>query len=135
MQVIPLSLLVPNETKTFTLDLLKNLNPNDPQNKKNRGKIVVELTYNPFTEDSNTSICGLLDRSDINESIRRSSTTNNLTNGGVLLVTIERAEHIELKRCKKIYATILFKGEYNKTKVRKPLNLKINLFLIIGYIL
>ncbi|KDO50687.1 hypothetical protein CISIN_1g038990mg [Citrus sinensis] len=34
MQVVPLRSLTPNETKELTLDLVKNTNPNDPQDKK-----------------------------------------------------------------------------------------------------
>ncbi|KAK4401399.1 Synaptotagmin-2 [Sesamum angolense] len=35
----------------MTLDLLKNMDPNDVQNDKLRGQIVVELTYKPFKEE------------------------------------------------------------------------------------
>ncbi|AQK66393.1 Synaptotagmin-3 [Zea mays] len=55
MQVIPLRLLTPYESKLFTLDLVRSMNPNDPQNKKNRGKLIVELTFDPLREDNMSS--------------------------------------------------------------------------------
>ncbi|XP_020245157.1 uncharacterized protein LOC109823282 [Asparagus officinalis] len=82
---LPLSLLTPYETKEFTLDLLKNLNPNDPQNKKNRGKIVVELTFDPFKEESG-KFSGTLD-GDGHSSIRLPEETSS-SGGGVLSLTI-----------------------------------------------
>ncbi|KAG5250310.1 synaptotagmin [Salix suchowensis] len=51
MNVIPLKELTPDEPKVLTLDLLKNMDPNDVQNEKSRGQIVVELVYKPFKED------------------------------------------------------------------------------------
>ena len=51
MNVIPLKEVSPEEPKRFTLDLLKNMDPNDVQNEKSRGQIVVELTYKPFKEE------------------------------------------------------------------------------------
>ncbi|KAJ6690457.1 hypothetical protein OIU85_006696 [Salix viminalis] len=52
MQSVPLKVLTPRETKVFTLDLLKHTNIPDSRDKKQLGKIVVELTYVPFREDS-----------------------------------------------------------------------------------
>ncbi|MCE0481243.1 hypothetical protein HAX54_038838 [Datura stramonium] len=40
MSVIPLKDLTPDESKTMTLDLLKNMDANDAQNDKNRGQIM-----------------------------------------------------------------------------------------------
>ncbi|WOL04274.1 synaptotagmin-3 isoform X1 [Canna indica] len=115
MQVVPLSLLTPHETKEFTLDLLKNLNHNDPQNKRNRGKVIVQLTFDPFKEDSG-SFSKILDEklSGIDRGIQDES-----CNGGLLLVTIEGAEDVEGKRHTNPYAKVLFRGEKKKTKVIK----------------
>ncbi|KAJ9694430.1 hypothetical protein PVL29_010092 [Vitis rotundifolia] len=119
MQVVPLRLLTPNVTKEFTLDLLKNTNPNDPHNKKYRGKIVVEMTFNPFKED-NERFSGLL-----NEHMRKDSGGERATEdvpssgAGLLLVVIQGAEHVEGKRHNNPYAIILFKGERKNTKLIK----------------
>ncbi|KAH7662675.1 C2 domain-containing protein [Dioscorea alata] len=116
MQTVPLSLLTPYETKELTLDLLKNMNPNDPHNKRNRGKIVLELTFNPFKEEHDR-FSGFTDEGK-NSIIRRSS-TNISSNGGVLSVTIESAEDVEGKHHSNPYALLLFRGEHKKTKVIK----------------
>lgn len=50
MNAIPLKDLIPDETKSLTLELLKNMDPSDPQNDKLRGQIVLEVTYKPFKE-------------------------------------------------------------------------------------
>ncbi|KAK1370461.1 hypothetical protein POM88_036553 [Heracleum sosnowskyi] len=51
MQLIPLKLLVPHERKEFTMNLLKNINPNYTHDKKQIGKIMLDLTFVPFKED------------------------------------------------------------------------------------
>ncbi|XP_058094521.1 synaptotagmin-3 isoform X2 [Magnolia sinica] len=118
MQVIPLRLLTPNETKAFTLDLLKNMNPNDPQNKTNRGKIMVELTYDPFKEDDRFS--GPLDGAGKDSGIRRSPESSSIASrGGLLLVVAQGAEDVEGNRHNNPCAVILFRGEQRKTKVIK----------------
>ena len=48
-----MKVITPYETKELTLDLLKNTNINYHQNKKPRGKLVVELPFGPFREESN----------------------------------------------------------------------------------
>ncbi|KAJ4805833.1 Calcium-dependent lipid-binding (CaLB domain) family protein [Rhynchospora pubera] len=112
MQVVPLRSLTPHETTTFTLDLLKSLNPNDAHNKKSRGKLVVELTFDPFKED--------------NWSMGRQSCVQTgedgdefASTGGMLLVTIESAQDVEGKKKTNPYAEIVFKGEKKETKVIK----------------
>ena len=112
MQVIPLRLLTPYESKLFTLDLVRSMNPNDPHNKKNRGQLIVELTFDPFREDnSRTSVA--LD-GEGNASIREG---NSESSGGVLLVSVENAEDVEGKQHTNPYAEVLFRGERKKTKV------------------
>jgi hypothetical protein len=112
MQVIPLRLLTPYESKLFTLDLVRSMNPNDPHNKKNRGKLVVELTFDPFREDSTTSVAS---DGEGNASARREA--DGESSGGVLLVSVENAEDVEGKRHTNPYAEVLFRGERKKTKV------------------
>ncbi|AQK66392.1 Synaptotagmin-3 [Zea mays] len=108
MQVIPLRLLTPYESKLFTLDLVRSMNPNDPQNKKNRGKLIVELTFDPLREDNMSS------DAEGNASVRRDADGGG---GGVLLVSVENAEDVEGKRHTNPYAEVLFRGERKKTKV------------------
>ncbi|KAJ4785485.1 Calcium-dependent lipid-binding (CaLB domain) family protein [Rhynchospora pubera] len=112
MQVVPLRSLTPHETTTFTLDLLKSLNPNDAHNKKSRGKLVVELTFDPFKED--------------NWSMGRQSCVQTgedgdefASTGGMLLVTIESAQDVEGKKKTNPNVEIVFKGEKKETKVIK----------------
>lgn len=123
MQVIPLSLLTPHDSKEFTLDLLKNLNPNDPQNNRNRGAIVVRLTFDPFKEDSG-SFSKILDEklSGIDRGIQDTS-----CNGGVLVITVESAEDVEGRRHTNPYVMILFRGEKKTTKVSPSNKLTITL--------
>ncbi|KAL6210115.1 hypothetical protein ACLB2K_021053 [Fragaria x ananassa] len=51
INVIPLKDLPNDEPKVLTLDLLKTMDLNDPQNEKNRGQLELELTYKPFVEE------------------------------------------------------------------------------------
>ncbi|XP_062229617.1 synaptotagmin-3-like isoform X1 [Phragmites australis] len=111
LQVIPLRLLTPYESKLFTLDLLKSMNSNDPHNKKNRGKLIVELTFDPFREDNSRT--SLTSDGEGNASVRRDISSN----GGVLVVSVENAEDVEGKRHTNPYAEVLFRGERKKTKV------------------
>ncbi|KAJ1260478.1 hypothetical protein BS78_10G235600 [Paspalum vaginatum] len=113
MQVIPLRLLTPYEGKLFTLDLVRSMNPNDPQNKKNRGKLIVELTFDPFREDSSRTSMASAGEGDA--SVRREADSE--SNGGVLLVSVENAEDVEGKKHTNPYAEVLFRGERKKTKV------------------
>lgn len=111
MQVVPLRLLTPYESKLFTLDLLKSMDPNDPHNKKNRGKLVVELTFDPFRDDSNSTI--LMSDGEGNVSVKRDVPPS----GGLLLVSVENAEDVEGKRHTNPYAVVHFRGERKETKV------------------
>ncbi|KAK9289505.1 hypothetical protein L1049_007660 [Liquidambar formosana] len=116
VQVVPLRLLTPHETKEFTLDLLKNTNPNDPHNKRQRGKIVVEMTFIPFKEDKER-FSGPLDKYVRKQSgIGREPEDVPLSGAGLLLVTIHGAENVEGKHHNNPYALILFRGEQKKTK-------------------
>ncbi|TVU08588.1 hypothetical protein EJB05_41997 [Eragrostis curvula] len=112
MQVIPLRLLTPYESKLFTLDLLRSMNPNDPHNKKNRGKLIVELTFDLFRDDSSRT--SVTSDGAGNASLRRDDVSSG---AGMLLVSLENAEDVEGKRHTDPYAVVLFRGEQKKTKV------------------
>ncbi|XP_015574830.2 synaptotagmin-3 isoform X1 [Ricinus communis] len=119
MQVVPLRLLSPCETKRLTLDLVKNTNRNDPHNKKHRGKLVVEMTFNPFKEDNNR-FSGPLDSYERKgSSIGRIPEDISLYRGGLLLVTVQRAEDVEGRHHNNPYALVIFRGEQKKTKLIK----------------
>ncbi|KAI3901998.1 hypothetical protein MKX01_040401 [Papaver californicum] len=119
MQVIPLKSLEPHETKSFTLDLVKNMNANDPHNMKQRGKIVVEMTFSPFRQDTER-FSGPLDgfhrkASDI-RSISVTEETTGSDGAGLLSVTVQSAEDVEGKEHNNPCALVLFRGEMKKTK-------------------
>nr|XP_024927202.2 synaptotagmin-3-like isoform X2 [Ziziphus jujuba var. spinosa] len=123
MQMVPLKLLVPYETKEFTLDLQKDTNISDSQDKRNRGKIEVELTFVPFKEDSikfSSKCSGSLDSFGKRESrIDRASEEGTPGGAGLLLVMVHGAEDVEGERHNNPYASVLFKGEKKKTKMLK----------------
>ncbi|XP_021289596.1 synaptotagmin-3-like isoform X3 [Herrania umbratica] len=120
MQVVPLRLLAPHETQEFSLDLVKNTNPNDPQNKKPRGQLVVQMTFNPFKEDYER-FSGPLDRYASNESGvgRLPKHDGSICGAGLLSVILQRAEGVEGKYHNNPYAVIIFKGEKKKSKLVK----------------
>lgn len=107
--IVPLRDLTPDESKTMTLDLLKNMDLNDVQNDKQRGQIVVELTYKPFKEE------------DLPKDFEEAGTVLNAPEGtppggGVLVVIVHQAEDVEGKNHTNPYVRIIFKGEERKTK-------------------
>ncbi|KAK4835230.1 hypothetical protein QYF36_007117 [Acer negundo] len=121
MQLVPLKLVTPHETKEFNLDLLKHTNISDHNDKKYRGTIVLELTYAPFREDSTSALSAKFDQKD--SIIYRSSSNETLNKAGLLSVLVQAAEDLEGERHNNPYALILFRGEQKKTKLlRKTRN-------------
>lgn len=119
MQVVPLKLLAPHEKKEFSLNLFKNTNPNDIHNKKQRGKIMVELTFIPFKEE-NERLSGPLDQGYIRkESIVKAAEDTPLYGAGLLVITVLGAEDVEGKHHTNPCALIFFRGEQKKTKMIK----------------
>lgn len=112
MNVIPLKDLTPDEAKVMTLDLLKNMDPNDSQNEKLRGQIVLEINYKPFKEEDIPK-----DFEESNEVEKAPEGTP--ATGGLLVVIIHEAEDVEGKHHTNPYARILFRGEERKTKTIK----------------
>ena len=94
----------------MTLDLLKNMDPNDVQNEKSRGQIVVEVLYKPFKDDEKP-----VDVQDSNELQKAPEGTP--TGGGLLVVIIHEAQDVEGKHHTNPYVRLLFRGEEKKTKV------------------
>ena len=110
MNTISLKELTPDEARTFTLDVLKNMNPNDPQNEKSRGQVVVEATYKPFKEDM----------ADIPEDggvdVVEKAPDGTPSTGGLLVVIVHEAQDLEGKHHTNPYVRVLFKGDEKKTK-------------------
>jgi len=109
MNVIPLKDLTPDDPKTMTLDLLKNMDPNDIQNNKSRGQIMMELTYKPFKEEDKPN--------NVESGTIEKAPEGTPPGGGVLAVLIHEAEDVEGKHHTNPYVRIIFKGEEKKTKV------------------
>ncbi|GFP95988.1 synaptotagmin-3 [Phtheirospermum japonicum] len=122
-QTFPLKLLTPNEPREATLDLLKDTNVTDPRNKKQRGRIVLELIYAPFREDSD-GFSGLLDGYTRKDSVFDRAPSNlSQTGTGLLLVTVQGAHDVEGSRHNNPYVLVIFRGETKKSKmVRKTRN-------------
>ncbi|KAJ8572201.1 hypothetical protein K7X08_008712 [Anisodus acutangulus] len=108
MNVIPLKDLTPDESKTMTLDLLKNMDSNDTQNDKDRGQIMVELTYKPFKEDELPK--------EFKESDAHKVPEGTPPEGGVLMIMVHEAQDVEGKHHTNPYVRLIFKGEERKTK-------------------
>ncbi|KAJ6985752.1 synaptotagmin-2-like [Populus alba x Populus x berolinensis] len=108
MNVVPLKDLTPEEPKVMTLDLLKNMDLNDPQNEKSRGQLMVELTYKPFKEDD-------LNKS-FKDEVEQKAPEGTPAGGGLLVVTIHEAQDVEGKHHTNPYVRLLFRGEEMKTK-------------------
>ncbi|KAF8406606.1 hypothetical protein HHK36_008695 [Tetracentron sinense] len=109
MNVIPLKELTPDEPKQMTLDLLKNMDPNDIQNMKSRGQLIVEVTYKPFKGDDVPK-----DLEDSNEV--QNAPEGTPAGGGLLVLTVHEAQDVEGKHHTNPYVRILFRGEEKKTK-------------------
>ncbi len=129
MQVVPLRLLTPHETKEFTLNLVKNTNPNDPHNKKWRGKLVVELTFKPFKEDNEQFSGHLNGYGSRGNIVGKASEDVSLHQAGLLLVLLQGAKDVEGKHHNNPYALVNFGGEQKKTKV----NIIFHTFLSVSF--
>lgn len=111
MNVIPLKELTPDEPKVLTLELLKNMDPNDVQNEKSRGQIVIEALYKPFKD---SEIPKDIDE-DSNEVQKAPEGTP--AGGGLLVIIVHEAQDVEGKHHTNPYVRLLFRGEERKTKV------------------
>ncbi|KAF8033175.1 hypothetical protein BT93_D1933 [Corymbia citriodora subsp. variegata] len=109
MYVIPLKELLPDEPKEMTLNLLKSMDPNDLQNDKSRGQLVVELTYKPFKEEE-------IPVSFEESNIVQKAPEGTPDGGGLLVVIVHEAQDVEGKHHTNPYVRIIFKGEEKKTK-------------------
>ncbi|KAK4429401.1 Synaptotagmin-2 [Sesamum alatum] len=112
LNVIPLKDLTPEEPRIMTLELLKNLNPDDVQNEKSRGQLVVEVNYKPFKDNELPA-----DVEDADAVQKAPEGTPE--GGGLLVIIVHEAQDLEGKNHTNPSARVLFRGEERKTKVVK----------------
>lgn len=112
MNVVPLKELTPDEPKVMTLELLKNMDPNDPQNEKSRGQLVVELLYKAFKEDEMPN--NVSDSNDV-----ENAPEGTPAGGGLLVIIVHEAQDVEGKHHTNPYVRLLFRGEERRTKLVK----------------
>lgn len=110
LNIVPLKELTPEEPKVLTLDLLKNLNPEDVQNEKSRGQLVVEVNYKPFKDNETPD--GIEDSNPVQKAPEGVP-----EGGGLLVVIVHEAQDLEGKHHTNPSVRLLFRGEERKTKV------------------
>ncbi|XP_073276735.1 synaptotagmin-2-like isoform X3 [Primulina huaijiensis] len=112
LNLIPLKELTPEEPKTMTLDLLKNLNPDDVQNEKSRGQLVIEVNYKPLKDlELPTNLAD-------SDSVQKAP-EGTPEGGGLLIIIVHEAQDLEGKNHTNPSVRLLFRGEERKTKVVK----------------
>nr|GEW97047.1 C2 calcium-dependent membrane targeting [Tanacetum cinerariifolium] len=85
MHYVPLEDLIPEQQKTLTFDLLKDMDFNHSENNKSYGQLMIELMYKPVTCDRV-----------LNYSEEANEMKKPLKVGGWLVVTILEAEDIQV---------------------------------------
>ncbi|KFK24870.1 hypothetical protein AALP_AA8G035600 [Arabis alpina] len=123
MQMIPLQKIKPGEKAAFRLDLIKNSNiVMDSRDKKQRGKLELDLRYVPFREESLKCRNENQDQYQRKESTDEKSSEDDdfLSQDGLLTVAIQSAKDVEgKKKHTNPYALVLFRGEKKRTKMLK----------------
>ncbi|KAF5462144.1 hypothetical protein F2P56_018174, partial [Juglans regia] len=109
MNVVPLKELTPDEPKVMTLELLKNMDPNDVQNEKSRGQLVVEVLFKPFKDEQIPD--KMEDKNDVQKAPEGTP-----SGGGLLVIIVHEAQDVEGKHHTNPYVRLLFKGEERRTK-------------------
>lgn len=110
MNVVPVKDLTPDEAKVLTLDLRKNMDPEDVQNEKLRGQLVLEAIYKPFKGDE-------IPFDPDNSSEVQKAPEGTPAGGGLLVIIIHEGQSIEGKNHTNPSIRLLFRGEVKKTKV------------------
>ncbi|GBG61637.1 hypothetical protein CBR_g22435 [Chara braunii] len=130
----PLKSLTPGEKTQLSLELKKNLNPDDPANQKSRGVLIVEVRYQPFlseqSEAGDTGAAGDSGGSDAgnNTPARIAGGSNSLSRGitggsGILVIEVHAAEDLDAKNNCNAMCKITVRGATaDKTKTVKRNN-------------
>ncbi|GAB2267877.1 Arf guanine nucleotide exchange factor syt1, variant 2 [Dionaea muscipula] len=113
MNMVALKDVVPEEPKFMTLDLLKNMDPNDVQNEKSRGQIELQVIYKPFKEEDLRKEYG------DNSTMVASAPQGTPAGGGVLVVILHEAQDLEGKYHNNPSVRMIFKGEEKRTRTVK----------------
>ncbi|CAL5383442.1 unnamed protein product [Camellia sinensis] len=109
LNVIPLKELTPEASKEMTVSLLKNMDPNDVQNEKSRGHIVLELMYKPFKDDE-------IPNESEDSNVVEKAPEGTPDGGGLLVVIVHEAQDLEGKHHTNPQVRLLFRGEEKRTK-------------------
>ncbi|XP_004289867.1 PREDICTED: synaptotagmin-1-like isoform X1 [Fragaria vesca subsp. vesca] len=109
INVIPLKDLPNDEPKVLTLDLLKTMDLNDPQNEKNRGQLELELTYKPFAEED------LQKGYDETQTLEKAP-EGTPPGGGLLVVIVHEGQDLEGKHHCNPSVRLILRGEEKRTK-------------------
>ncbi|KAL6219201.1 hypothetical protein ACLB2K_012407 [Fragaria x ananassa] len=109
INVIPLKDLPNDEPKVLTLDLLKTMDLNDPQNEKNRGQLELELTYKPFAEED------LQKGYDETQTLEKAP-EGTPPSGGLLVVIVHEGQDLEGKHHCNPSVRLILRGEEKRTK-------------------
>ncbi|KAK2660752.1 hypothetical protein Ddye_007285 [Dipteronia dyeriana] len=108
VNVVSLKELPPDEPKVMTLDLLKSVDPNDAQNEKSRGQLVMEMHYKPFDEEMANKFG--------DPHMVEKAPEGAPPGGGLLVIIVHEAQDVEGKYHTNPFVRVLFKGEERKTK-------------------
>ncbi|KAL6213103.1 hypothetical protein ACLB2K_012550 [Fragaria x ananassa] len=109
INVIPLKDLPNDEPKVLTLDLLKTMDLNDPQNEKNRGQLELELTYKPFAEED------LQKGYDETQTLEKAP-EGTPPGGGLLVVIVHEGQDLEGKHHCNPSVRLILRGDEKRTK-------------------
>nr|GMC52203.1 synaptotagmin-2-like [Ipomoea batatas] len=112
VNIVHLKDLTPEEPKVLTLDLLKNLNRDDPQNEKSRGQLVLEVMYKAFSDEQMPA--------NFEESKEvQTAPEGTPEGGGLFVVIVHEAQDLEGKHHTNPSVRLIFRGEEKRTKVIK----------------
>lgn len=110
VNIVHLKDLTPEEPKVLTLDLLKNLNRDDPQNEKSRGQLVLEVMYKAFSDEQMPA--------NFEESKEvQTAPEGTPEGGGLFVVIVHEAQDLEGKHHTNPSVRLIFRGEEKRTKV------------------
>ncbi|TMW88114.1 hypothetical protein EJD97_019024 [Solanum chilense] len=112
VNIVPLKDLIPDEPKELTLELLKNLKPDDVQNEKARGQLVLEVMYKAFNDEE------LANGADESNTVEKAP-DGTPDGGGMLVVIVHEGQDLEGKHHTNPSVRMLFRGEEKRTKVVK----------------